>query len=206
LRATRRRGASCQLNEWRRDAQHSRARSASVSGGPRGSCKVRRASGCACGAARRFCGRRGIGRTARGGWRGCTLRRAVGVCALAPAARALLRWLSGRLRPVEAGWTRLPRGSSVLCEALRRRCHHWCLNCPTLAGALRVDSRQSARLVKGAARVWVCMRLGAAPSDSARRRTARGGVGAHSGERLACVHWLPRRARCCAGSLGACPG
>jgi hypothetical protein len=43
LRATRRRGASCQLlvtwhlNEWRRDAQHTRARSASVPGGPRGS-------------------------------------------------------------------------------------------------------------------------------------------------------------------------
>ena len=34
------------------------------------------------------------------------------------------------------------------------------LNCPTLAGALRVDSRRSARLVKGAARVWVCLWLG----------------------------------------------
>ena len=41
---------------------------------------------------------------------------------------------------------------------------------------------------------------------AARRHTARGGEVQASGERLACVHWLPRRARCCAGSLGACAG
>jgi hypothetical protein len=69
--------------------------------------------------------------------------------------------------------------------------------------ALRVGPWWSALLVKGAARVWVCLRLGAALSGSAQRRTARGGAGAHSGERLGSVHWLPRRAHCCAGSLGA---
>jgi len=44
-----------------------------------------------------------------GGQRGASLWRAVGVCALAPAARTLLRWLSGRLRRVGAGWA-LVRG------------------------------------------------------------------------------------------------
>ena len=74
------------------------------------------------------------------------------------------------------------------------------LNCPTLAGALRVDSRRSARLVKGAARVWVCLWLGAALSGSAQHRTAQVGACVHcSGERLAGVHWLWRRASCCAG-------
>ncbi len=43
--------------------------------------------------------------------RGASLRRAVGVCALAPAARALQRWLSRRLRLAWAGWARLARGS-----------------------------------------------------------------------------------------------
>jgi hypothetical protein len=49
--------------------------------------------------------------------------------------------------------------------------------------------------VKGAARVWVCLRLGSALSGSVRRRTAQSRVGAHSGEQLAGVHWLTRRAR-----------
>ncbi len=42
--------------------------------------------------------------------------------------------------------------------------------------ALRVGPWWSARLVKGAARVWVCLRLGAALSGSAQRRTAVGGA------------------------------
>ena len=44
--------------------------------------------------------------------------------------------------------------------------------------ALRVGFWWSARLVKGAARVWACLRLGAAVSGSARRQSARGGAGA----------------------------
>jgi len=46
----------------------------------------------------------------------------------------------------------------------------------------------SARLVKGAARVWVYLRLGAAVLGSARRQAASGGAGVHSSERLARVH------------------
>jgi hypothetical protein len=58
-------------------------------------------------------------------------------------------------------------------------------------------------IVKGVARAWVCLRLGAALSDSARQCAACGGAGVHSGEWSVCVHWFPRRALCCAGSLGA---
>ena len=81
--------------------------------------------------------------------------------------------------------------------------------CPgsTHPRALRVGDWWSARLLSGAARVWACLRRGAAVSGSARRRTARGGVVQASGERLRmCVHWFPRRARCCAGSRDACAG
>jgi hypothetical protein len=48
--------------ERRRVTAHLRARSASLSGGPRGFFQVRRASGCACTAARLFWGRRGVRR------------------------------------------------------------------------------------------------------------------------------------------------
>ena len=61
--------------------------------------------------------------------------------------------------------------------------------------ALRVGPWWSARLVKGAARVWVCLRLGAALSDSAPLCAAWGGAGIHSGERFGmCARALEARA------------
>ena len=95
-------------------------RSASVSGGPHGS----RRCGAYLGvpAARRDCS--GVGATSGGAERrGASLRRAVGVCALAPAARALLRCLSGRLRLAGAAWARLTRGSMRPGQALQGGCH-----------------------------------------------------------------------------------
>jgi hypothetical protein len=88
----------------------------------------------------------------------------------------------------------------VTCHWRRKRC--------TPSRALRVGFWSSARLVKGAARPWVCLRLGAAVLGSARRRTARGGGVQASGERLACaapaartpVHSLSGRLRL----AGAC--
>ena len=69
-------------------------------------------------AARRGCF--GLGTASDGGGRGRrTLRRAVGVCALAPAACAQLRWLSGCLRRVGAGFAQLARGSMRSGKALR---------------------------------------------------------------------------------------
>ena len=175
------RGARCQLvtwqlNEWRRDAPHTRARSASVSGGPR----ARERCGARLGVstARRGC--YGVGAASNGaGRRGASLRRAVGVCALAPAACALLRRLSGRLRRAGAGWARLARGSIRSGKPLRGVAA-WVpvLNCPILTGALRVDCRRSARLVKGAARVWGVPAARCGCYGSARRWTARGGAGA----------------------------
>jgi hypothetical protein len=54
-------------------------------------------------AARR--GSSGLGAASDGSGRGRrTLRRAVGWCARAPAARALLRWVFGRSRLTCAGW------------------------------------------------------------------------------------------------------
>jgi len=82
--------------------------------------------------------------------------------------------------------------------ALKRREH--------TSRTLRFGFWWSARLVKGAARAWVCLRLGAAVIGSARRQAAWGGAGVHSGERLVCVHWFPRRVRCYAGSQDACAG
>ena len=165
-----------------------RRRQSVCCGGPRGSCKVRRASGRACGAARRFRDRRGVSR--RGAWQ-AHFRRAVGVCALAAAARALPRRHSERLRRAGSGGARLARGSMRPGKPLRNdaaRVPHLCLSGPNLAGARRVDFRLSARLVTGAVRFWVCLRRGAALLGSAQRRTARGG--------LACAHWLARLVRC----------
>jgi hypothetical protein len=54
--------------------------------------------------------------------------------------------------------------------------------------ALRVGSWWSARLVKGAARAWVCLRRGAEGCGPLPLR-----------ER---APWLPRRERCCAGDRG----
>jgi hypothetical protein len=108
------------------------------------------ASGCACGSARLF----RVGAASDGAGRGRrSFRLAVGVCAMAPAARALQR-LAG------AGWARLARGSwrPLPKETFADGC-------------------------------------GAGVLGSARRRGR--GVQA-SGERLACVHWLARRARRCA--------
>ena len=128
-----------------------------------------------------------------------TLRRAVGVCALPPATRALLRRLSGRSRWVGAGWARLARGSMRPGKALRddaTRVPLLRLSRPTQAGARRVGFWSSAQLVKGAACVCVCLRRGAAVSGSARTCAARGGAGAlRSGEQLACSRCL---------SIGAC--
>jgi hypothetical protein len=64
------------------------------------------------------------------------LRRAVGVCARALAARALLRWVVGRLPLVKVGWARLGAAGAGLDAELAT--FAWCLNCPILAGALRV--------------------------------------------------------------------
>ena len=65
----------------------------------------------------------------------------------------------------------------------------------THSRALRVGFWRSALLVKGAARVWVCLRRGAAVLGSARRQTARGGVGKApaSGWRV-CTGWCDARA------------
>ena len=52
---------------------------------------------------------------------------------------------------------------------------------------LRVSFWWSARLVKGAARAWVCLRLGVALSGSVQRRMVRGGGQHGSNEQLACV-------------------
>ncbi len=120
-------------------------------------------------------------------------RRAVGWSALAPAARALLRLVPGRSRQVGRCQTLLARGSMRAERRWHSGCHPWRLNCPTLAGALRVGFRWSARLVKGAARAWVCLWLGAALSGSARRCAVRGGSGA-----LPASGWLV-----CTGSRGA---
>ena len=99
--------------------------------------------------------------------------------ALAAATRALLRRLSERLRRAGAGWARLERGSiwtgkPFRSDAARVQLR---LSCPTLAGALRVDTRRSARLSQGAARVWVWLQRGAAVSGSAQLGAAQGGAG-----------------------------
>jgi hypothetical protein len=66
----------------------------------------------------------GLGAASDGARRGRrTLRRAVGVCALAPATRALQRFLSGRLRLAGAGWARLARGSMRPLQAWWRGSH-----------------------------------------------------------------------------------
>ena len=80
------------------------------------------------------------------------------MCALAPAARALLRRLSGGLRRAGAGWARLERGSMRSGKPLRDsagRVPLLRLSCPTLPGARRVDFRRSA-----AARERCGVRLG----------------------------------------------
>ena len=84
----------------------------------------------------------GVGRRGASG-----LRRAVGVCALAPAACALLRRLSGRLRRAGAGWARLARGSMRPGKALRddaAQVPHLRLSCPTLVGARAAPRRLQA--------------------------------------------------------------
>jgi hypothetical protein len=77
-------------------------------------------------AARR--GSNGLGAAGRGVWRARrTLRRAVGVCAQVPAARALLRLVVGRSRRAGAGWARLTRGSIRPWKALRGSAATGCL-------------------------------------------------------------------------------
>jgi hypothetical protein len=192
LRAPRRKPVGCHLlvtwhlNEWRRVTAHLRARSASVSGGPRGFFKVRRASVCACIAARLFWGRRGVRRRGGGAGQAHSRRAFWRACAVAPAARALLRCLSRRLRLAGRGSWR-PAKPLLVSEL------------PSiLAGALRVGFRRPARLVKvrrasgrarGAARLF-WGRRGVA------RRGAEGCKPPASG--LACAHRLPRLVRCCA--------
>ncbi len=77
------------------------------------------------------------------------------------------------------------------------------VNCLTLAGSLRVDSRRSALLVKGAAHVWVCLRRGTALSlsVSARLGAALGGAGALPASSW-CVCTGSRRVRATAMALG----
>jgi hypothetical protein len=78
----------------------------------------------------------------------------------------------------------------------------------------RVDHTLTLRVVFLAVRAALKIRgaclgvsaAGAALLGSARRRTVQGEAGTHSGERFACVHWFPRRARCCAWCLSACAG
>ena len=146
----------------------------------------------------------GLGVAVRGARRGrCTLRRAVGWFALAPAACALLCWVAGRSRQVGGGQARLRQGlmrPGMPLRAVRRGCQ------PPLASELPYLARRAPRrfLVVRAARERCGARLGApaarrgsfglcAASDRVRR------AGAHSGERLVCVHGLWRRTRCCAG-------
>ena len=122
-----------------------------------------------------------------------------------PRRIALLRRLAGRLHLAGAGWARLARGSKRPGKPWRSdttRVPHLASELPYLAGALRVDSRRSAWLFKGAARVLVCLRLDAAVLGSARRRRARGGGVQASSERLACAHWLWRCAPRCAVARG----
>ena len=122
-------------------------------------------------AARRGCF--GLGAAARGAGRGharlLRLPCAAAGCALATAARAQLRGVSGRSRRAGRGWARLTRGSRRAGKRLRGCTERVPVSYLTLVpGALRVSSWCSARLVKGAARAWVCLRCGAAVLGSAR--------------------------------------
>ena len=137
------------------DVAPKRARSESVPGVPRGSSKVRCASGRAYGSGRLCRGRRGVGRCGAGrlntpasGWLVCTGFHGARAAALG----------HGRLRLTVAGWARLARGSMRSCGGGAARCYPWGLNCPTLAGARRVDFRLSAAaLARCGARQGVCV-------------------------------------------------
>ncbi len=163
-------GASCDVapkrSEWR-----TCSRSESVPGGPLGSRKVRRVSGCACGSARRFQGRRGVGQ--RGAGRlSCGKRR---VCTGSRGARAAA--LGRRARAADRG-----RLDACCAGLMRPFCERCCvvatpgLKNPTLAGALRVGFRWPARLLKRCA-----ARLGAPVA----RRVFSFGTGA----RYRCQSW-----------------
>ena len=95
-------------------------------------------------------------RAARGG--AAKRRRAVGVCTLAPAARALLRWVAGRLQLTEAGSTRVARGSRFSC-ALFASVAAWvpppCLARPLIAlKRRRLALRRLASSAAAARRRW----------------------------------------------------
>jgi hypothetical protein len=78
----------------------------------------------------------------------------------------------GALAPGGGGLGAAGAGLDALWEAFAGRggCHPLRLNCPILTCVLRVDSRRSARLLQGAARVWACLRRRASIAVSARRR------------------------------------
>ena len=140
----------------------------------------------------------GLGAAVRGVGRRAALL-LVGLGAPALAERALLRRLSGRLRWVGAGFAWLARGSMRSGKSFGGGAA-WV---PPLVSELPYpDIRAlrlflvSARLLKGAARVWVCLRLGAAVLGSARRQTARGRVGT-------LAHTPASGWRVCIGSGGA---
>jgi hypothetical protein len=131
-------GGGCHLLvTWhrRRDGPHTRARSASVSGSPRGFFQVRRASGCACGAARRFRGRRGV---TRRGAEGCKPP-ASGwcVCTGSHDARAAALAL-GTLAPGGGGLGAAGAGLDAPWEGFAQSIHiAEGLSCPTLAPGMR---------------------------------------------------------------------
>ncbi len=130
------------------------------------------------------------------------------MCALAPATRALQRCLSGRLRLAGAGWARLARSSWWPGKPLQTGA----VRVPLLVSELPYPGRRAPRRLQAVHAVFLrcgaylgvpaaqgcCFGVGAASDGTGRR-----GACLRRG-RLACVHWLPRRARRCAGSRDAC--
>ena len=153
---------------------------------------------CACIAARLFvAGGASVRAGGRAGARKCSgLRES----AVAPAARALQRWLSGCVRR-----------PARLVAPVRRGCRS------VLVSELPYPGRRTPRRLQAAsaagercaarepARAYGALRLDSAVRGSARRQSARGRAGqAHFWRAFVCVHRLPRRARRCADSWGAC--
>ncbi len=161
-----------------------------------------------CGSARLFWGRRGVSRREAGQGRRTSGERL-----------ACVHWLPWRARCCAGslgactGWGQAGHGwrvGSMRSGKPLRGVTAWV---PPLATELPYPDRRAPRrfLVVRAARTRCGARLGvpvarrggfragAAPPGALRGRRT-------SGERLACMHWLPWRARCCAGSLGACTG
>ena len=127
-----------------------------------------------------------------------------------------LQWLArccAGSRGACAGWGRAGRGWRVGSWCSGQASRGVSGRVPPLVTELPYPDRRAPRRLQAvrAARKRCGARLGV---PAARRGCS--GVGAASrgagrgrrtsGERLACAHWRPRRARCCAGSRNACPG